>query len=228
LKNNEHLKPYVPYINVKIWDTKEQAKDTVIENDEFILTHNDSKNWHQGDLFRILALHKYGGLYCDFDVVFLRDFSPLLNQEFMYKWSYEKDMINGAVIRLFKDSVLSKQLLQEMKRTRSGSNFQWSSPLYTKIRKINKNWTVFPCAFFNTEWQIGGNPEISKIIEGDKELKNFISKPMIKTKYSTEFYDGSFSWHWHNSWKKEIENGSKWQLLEEKFLKEFKNKFNNR
>ena len=42
---------------------------------------------------RLLVLHKYGGVWVDMDVVFLRDFKPLLDQEWMYMWGSETDFI---------------------------------------------------------------------------------------------------------------------------------------
>ena len=99
-----NLKPFLKYIKFRIWNPVIESKGTILENKMQFLTVNDDRNWAAGDLFRILCLYNYGGLYTDFDVVYLKDLSPLLNQEFMYKWSFQKDMINGAVMRMFKGS----------------------------------------------------------------------------------------------------------------------------
>ena len=151
LSKNDYLKPFLNHINFKIWDPKKESNGTPIEPIKNFLSLNDANNWLAGDLFRILCLHNYGGLYVDFDVVFLRDFAPLLNQEFMYKWSFQKEMINGAVMRLKKDSKLSNQLLKEMVNLGvHPGTINWSSTLYQKVYQYNKNWTIFPCGFFNT------------------------------------------------------------------------------
>jgi len=225
LTENRFLKPFLPYINLKIWNPIEEAKGTLLENRTDILSPNDQLNWCAGDLFRILVLHKYGGLYVDFDVVFLRDFAPLLNQEFMYKWSFQKEMINGAVMRMYKCSKLSNDLLNEIY---FGSvipgTTNWSTDLYQKVRKYNTNWTIFPCAFFNTEWQIEFSTEEKKN-PSNFELFDFIRYPFKRTSISNTLYDGVFSWHWHNNWDVKIEEGSKWQILESKFDQIIKNNF---
>jgi hypothetical protein len=225
LSNNEYIKPYLPYINIKIWNPIEESKGTPLENKLNLLTANDSLNWAAGDLFRILVLYNYGGLYVDFDVVFLRDFAPLLDQEFMYKWSFQKDMINGAVMRMFKGSQLGLDLMNQMalQSPRPGTT-AWSTELYQKVRQFNNNWTVFPCGFFNTEWQIKLTPE-QKNDPKNQELIKFITYPFKKTEMSNQLYDGVFCWHWHNGWREEIEIGSKWQILEDKFNQEIKDKF---
>lgn len=225
LTNLDILKPYLNYIEFKIWNPELEIIGTPLECRKNDIWKNDKYNWIRGDMFRILTLYKYGGLYVDMDVVFLRDFSPLLNQEFMYKWSFQQDMINGAVMRLFKDSALSKDLIETMCDINPiEESTSWSTQLYQKVREKNKNWTIFPATFFNTEWQINIYKFADKFEDYD-EMRNFIMYPMKKTRYSHEFYDGAFSWHWHNNWETEIEQGSKWQLLEEKFDNEIYKKF---
>lgn len=225
LKNNQYVKPFLDLIEVKIWDPIKEAKDTPLEGKVRLLTTNDSLNYCAGDLFRILVLHNYGGLYTDVDMVFLRDFGPLLDQEFMYKWSFQKEMINGAVMRMFKKSQLSFDLLTEMSKgdVLPGS-LNWSTDLYQKVRKYNKNWTVFPSGFFNTEWQIYLSDE-DKRNPANKDLYDFIRFPFKKNNLSNEMYDGVFSWHWHNGWNETVEIGSKWELLESKFNSLIEEKF---
>ena len=228
LSDNDYIKPYLPYINIKIWNPIEESKNTPLENQFGLLNANDSNNWAAGDLFRILVLYNYGGLYVDFDVAFLRDFSPLLNQEFMYKWSFQKEMINGAVMRMFKGSQLGLDLLTQMSlNPPSPGTTAWSTDLYQKVRGFNKNWTVFPCAFFNTEWQIYLSPEEKKDSKNE-ELIKFITYPFKKTEITNNnLYDGVFSWHWHNNWGSEIEIGSKWEIIESRFDKEIEEKIEN-
>ena len=36
---------------------------------------------------RLVLLHNYGGVYFDADVLLLRDFAPILGQQFLYKWA---------------------------------------------------------------------------------------------------------------------------------------------
>lgn len=201
LSDNTYLKPFLPYINFRIYKPEEEIKNTVLEGRYDVIQAQDEKNWAKGDLFRILILHKYGGLYTDVDVAFLRSFSPLLDQEFMYKWGLEKKMINGAVMRLFANSELSNDLMNEINTGPIRPNTtNWSTDLYQKVRNYNKNWTIFPSGFFNSEWQ---DPLMG------------LWNPMKK--YNFNMYDGAFCWHWHNKWQDNVEIDSKWYTIEKKF-----------
>jgi hypothetical protein len=151
------------------------------------------------------------------DVVVLRDFEPILPYEFMYQWgstgthSGEPELRqNGAIMRLKAYSQLCHDLLNELARTPADPNSTcWGTDLYRKVREKNKDWQVFPCAWFNTEWGLGRSIQpFRKDFEGNK---------------SAELFDGAFTWHWHNKWAEPIEEGSKFQILEamieEKFRK---------
>jgi hypothetical protein len=80
---NEDLSFYfqLPFVETRVYNPFELAKGTILEGNVTILTQNDSYVYSDGDLFRILVLYNYGGVYIDADVVLLRDFTPLLNQQ---------------------------------------------------------------------------------------------------------------------------------------------------
>jgi hypothetical protein len=217
LKNNEHLKPLLPFVETRIWDISEQSKSSPLENANMLKgLIDDPLCYLGGDLFRLLCLHKHGGVYIDMDVVVLRDFSPILPYEFMYQWgasgTFENEPVirqNGAIMRLKAYSQLCHDLLNELARTPAIPNTTcWGKDLYHKVRQYNKNWVVFPCAWFNTEWGLGNPPEAFK--------KNASGND------SSELYDGAFTWHWHNKWDEPIEDGSKFQILESMVDRKFK------
>ena len=53
------------------------------------------------DLVRLIVLDRYGGVYVDMDVLFVRDLSPLLHiAPFVYGWGCDDDLINTAVFAL--------------------------------------------------------------------------------------------------------------------------------
>jgi hypothetical protein len=149
------------------------------------------------------------------DIVLLRDFAPVLDQEFMYKWGPEINMINGAVTHLFKNSKLSIDLLKELStRAASPNTLCWGKDVYVSVWQHNKNWTVFPSAFFNTEWQIKEDfyNEYPGLAIGRLE-------PFKNCEQSKYLFDRAFSWHWHGRWSEPIEIGSKWQIFENKIEK---------
>lgn len=214
ISNNNYIKDYLKFDNIefKIFDVLRESNGTMLENfqlNQLIKRHSFNPAL-ESDYFRLLMLNKYGGVYIDFDVLLLRDFSPLLNDEFMYQWenypSY--NWINGAVMRLKKGSKLSTELIKEMMITKpiSGS-LCWASDIYCKVREYDKKWLIYPGAFFNSEWQYGTpiNPF------GIYELTN-------------EMFDGAFSWHWHNKWHQHITTGSKFDILDNRFDNILKNK----
>lgn len=225
LRKNEYFKPFVHLVNCRLYDPIEEAKGTVLEGYNTLLTANDHLNWVMGDVFRALCLHKHGGVYIDADVVMLRSFAPLLEQEFMYKWSWHPTLINSAVMRMNAKSELSSMILEIMTRTQiRPATACLSAELYSTLRETNKDWTVFPCGFFNTEWVYKFTDE-EKRDHSNFELLKFIREPMAKTSHSNEMYEGAFSWHWHNNWDTNVEVGSKWWLLEDKFDKLIYEKF---
>lgn len=217
LSENEYVKPMLPFIETRIWDVQEQSKNSPLDNAKVLEgVIDDPLCYLGGDLFRLLCLHKHGGVYIDMDVVVLRDFAPLLPYEFMYQWGstgmHSGEPVlkqNGAIMRLKAYSQLCHDLLNELARTPADPNSTcWGTDLYHKVRKFNMNWSVFPCAWFNTEWGMG-----IPLLPFQKDKNG---------NRSSELYDGAFAWHWHNKWDDEIEQGSKFQILESMVDRKFK------
>lgn len=218
LRDNPHVKPLLPFIQLKIWNLEEEVKNTPLEHSKIIRgVVDDPLCYLGGDLFRLLCLYKYGGVYIDMDVVVLRDFIPLLPYEFMYQWGSSGTVPtggepilkqNGAIMRLKQNSTLATDLLKELEITPAKPNTTcWGTELYHKVWNKNKNWVTFPCAWFNTEWGM------SRTIQPFK--RNFEGNE------SDQLFDGAFTWHWHNKWDEPIQDGCKFQnlenLIEQKF-----------
>jgi hypothetical protein len=220
LSDNPYVKPLLPFIELKIWNLEQEVKNTPLENSKVVKgVVDDPLCYLGGDLFRLLCLYKYGGVYIDMDVVVLRDFLPILPYEFMYQWGSSGTVPtggepilkqNGAIMRLKQKSTLALDLLKELELTPAKPNTTcWGTELYHKVWNKNKNWITFPCAWFNTEWGM------SRTIQPFK--KNFEGNE------SSELFDGAFTWHWHNKWDEPIEDGCKFQILENLVEDKFKN-----
>jgi hypothetical protein len=219
LSNNPYVKPLLPFIELKIWNLEQEVKNTPLENSKVVKgVVDDPLCYLGGDLFRLLCLYKYGGVYIDMDVVVLRDFLPILPYEFMYQWGSSGTVPtggepilkqNGAIMRLKQNSTLATDLLKELELTPAKPNTTcWGTELYHKVWNKNKNWTTFPCAWFNTEWGM------SRTIQPFK--KNFEGNE------SSQLFDGAFTWHWHNKWDEPIQDGCKFQILENLVEEKFK------
>jgi hypothetical protein len=204
LTENLFLKEIKKFITFRKWDLHEEIKNTILEDFELLLDKNsidDDKCYLEGDLFRLLILHKYGGFYIDMDVLVLRSFLPLNDFEFLYQWGTsgfknEPLKMNGAVMKLNKNSDTSLEFLEILKSTTPSKNtFSWGYMMYSKI---NKNpILVLPCVWFNSEWGFG----------------NISLNPFNNTG-KVELFDGAFAWHWHNRWSEEIQKGSKFEVIE--------------
>jgi len=216
LSNNIYIKDLLPYIKLKIWDPIKELKDSfLLDNVDYFLKNNidDEKCWLGGDLFRLLCLYKYGGIYIDMDMVVLRDLSPLFSYNFLYQWGSSGTtneepnlMINGAIMSFKKEDSNLKKMLEEILITEPIQNtFCWGRDLYGRVRE--KNTFVFPCAWFNTEWGL------------------YPLEPFKNLEQSKELYDGAFTWHWHNRWDEKVENGSKFELLEREINYKFMENF---
>ena len=101
----------------------------------------------RADGFRYIILYKYGGLYFDLDVLFLRDLAGLLEHEFSYAWEGQS-YANSAILNLQQKSNLSKYLLE--KSISQGTVLPWmifnyEDPLLAEI-------FLLPCAFFDPVW----------------------------------------------------------------------------
>jgi hypothetical protein len=206
LSSNEYIKEVLPYINLKLWNLESEIKGTILEDCPFMQPNeiNDSNCYLEGDVFRLLILHKYGGIYIDMDVLILRDLSPLNELEFLYQWgtsgfnSNEPEItMNGAIMRLEKNSPLSEEFLLILKLTPPSKNtFDWGNKMYSKISK--NDLLVLPGVWFNSEWGFEGT-----------------SNNPFKNVGNVELFDGAFTWHWHNRWDESIEEGSKFYVIEQ-------------
>jgi hypothetical protein len=213
ISNNELVKPFLKYINFKVYNPAIEFKDTPLENKQQYENAKDQKHWAQSGILRLLLLYKYGGIWADMDMVLLRDFKPILDNEFAYMWENFTDfgMINShnygpcaALLGGIRGSNFTRECMTELLNTPVQLNSPcFDYPLMAKVYRRLK-FTVFPSVFFNTEWQM--KPDVSKpIIEGWWK----------KNDYSNRLYLDAFSWHWHNSGqgRKPIEEGCKFDLL---------------
>jgi len=201
LNDNSFIQEIKPFINLKIWNCKEEIKNTCVENFNVEEIHDDLC-YLEGDLFRLLVLNKYGGFYIDMDVLVLRNMSPLNEMEFLYQWGtsgfngFEQLKMNGAIMRFNQNSKASEQALQLIQQIppTKGSTC-WGSDLYSYI--ADENLYCLPGVWFNSEWGFEGT-----LNEPFKKVENI------------NLFEGAFTWHWHNRWNDFIEDGCKFSILE--------------
>jgi hypothetical protein len=196
LSRNPWLRPFAPQLRFRIYQPEAEARGTELAGRPELYGQQDGRAWRDADLFRILALHNYGGVYVDMDMVLLRSLGVLLDQEFVYQWDRFDGVYNNALMHVRKRGDFARELINGVIAIPPG-RFNWGRENLRRAIDRGCAVTVFPSPFFNTEWQ--ADPRF---------------KPFEKTPNSANLYDGAFAWHWHNRWDEPIQEGSKFQRLE--------------
>jgi hypothetical protein len=205
LSENEYLKPLLPFIQHKIWDMDKHLKDFGL--DKLIEPLKLDRGYLTGDIFRILCMGIHGGIYCDLDVILLKDFSPLLDYEFTYFWE-DANSQNNAIMRINYQSDFFKNLIQTIKNTEkiNPNYFDLGEKLYKRTREHFKDYSILPMSWFDGDWSI----------------INFTDN--FKSNKKQLFYDDAFAWHWHNHWNELVEKNSKFYIYINKIENSLKNK----
>lgn len=201
LSNNPLFKQVSNFVTLRHWSIENEIKDTILENKFSTNDVRDSLCYIEGDIFRLLVLYKYGGFYIDMDVLVLRDLSPLSNLEFLYQWGNSGNngaepniTANGAIMKLNQYSNLAFEFIEKIKETHLEKDSTiCGTQLYSRI--VNNDLLLLPGVWLNSEW-------------GREELFPF------RNTGSVDLYDGAFTWHWHNKWDEEVQDGSKFQVIE--------------
>lgn len=227
ITDNPLIQPYKDLVSFCVYDAKEVSIGTPLEGFPLVEA-KDNFHYLTSDLARVMFLWKTGGVWYDMDVVLLRDFKPLFDQEYMYMWGSGIDYAtHGAcatVLGLNKQSEFATELLREISITRPIPNTaSWSKDgVYKNLYKRYK-YPVLPAAFFNTEWQIlsvddwGGDRPDNAVRYPREEKPSedcWFQKPLENKDHL--FLD-AFSWHWHNGGGRlsvdKIAEGSKFDIL---------------
>jgi hypothetical protein len=199
LSGNEWLRPFAPSMTFRIYRPELEARGTALEHRRDLYCQRDRRVWRDSDLFRVLVLHNYGGVYVDMDVVLLRNLGALLAREFVYQWDDFDDEYNNALMHLTQRSPFTGALLDGILEIPVGSS-NWGRANLRRAFARGVRVAVLPSAFFDTDWQ--AHPHF------EREFRPFAAQAAV------DFYDGVFAWHWHNHWDDRIEAGSKFEILE--------------
>ncbi|CEI91049.1 hypothetical protein G6F70_008080 [Rhizopus microsporus] len=194
-------------LQTKIYDSHELSKGTPMENSPH-LDFKDASGYLDGDLIRLLVIYHYGGMWFDMDSLFIRDMSPLLEQEWLLQWDCYLPNgfpFNGAFMRFHKESPYLCEMLSELA---SGplprpNTIDWGGYMYYRIyRRLLHHgirpWSVLPWCFTDS---MVCSP------------KNSMPNAFIEAEFSKERLLKTFAYHWHNQWKKEP--GSLFRFLDE-------------
>lgn len=231
ISNQENIQPYKDIVDFKVYNSQELSKDTPLENSELHFALNyDQNHWMHSGIMRFLVLYKFGGIYVDMDTILLRDFRPILNQDFAYQWGGSTDFLKerrdlpdchgpcAAIMGCKYKSDFIEECMQQLLITPPSGGTCYDEDMLSYVyRKVK--FTVFPSSFFDTQWLISKvNVEESVIAENEM----FDLPVSDKSRLFLE----AFAWHWHNSsykHKSPVKN-SKFYMLEKLINKKLKEK----
>ena len=206
-------------VQLKKWDLQKEIAGTPFEKISWYF------RWERpltavADDFRIIALYKYGGLYFDLDVMFLKDFSALImRDEFVYAWE-NQPFANNAIIFLRKDSYLCQQIVRQMIRRKSSQ--PWIVFRY-KLKDLSPL-MVYPCAFFDPLWT--GYETGMPLKTFDDFFRQFSDEfPQTVNSYR-DFFPGAYAYHWHNRWNHPVFKDSYFGIFYKEFAEELQKKVN--
>lgn len=203
---NPHLAPLLPLITVKPFSAVREAARTPlapvdgdipeIARQKSILLNGGKDSVNHSNTFRQLILYKYGGIYFDLDVLFLRDlrllFDALRIEEFCYRWALEP-YANSALLKLHQQSRLAQRLL--LKGIRLGS---YKPRLLLNFDDRNLDMWVLPSGFFDPFW-LSFDVHDASPPRYFQSFADFFGPSRTACSFD-EFYAGAFAYHWHNQW----------------------------
>jgi len=221
ISDQENIQPYKDLVDFRVYNPQELAKGTPLEGVESHLkTGGDHNHWMSSGVMRFLVLYKFGGVYYDMDMVLLRDFKPILGQDFAYQWGsstdfpkerrWEEDCYGpcAALLGVVKGSHFIEDCMERLVATPPTGGTCYDEDMLSYVY-AKRPFTVFPSTFFNTEWLIS---------KTDKPLAQALNPQWFDTPLQdlNHLFLEAFAWHWHNSSNKhkEIVKRSKFDLLE--------------
>ena len=154
------MAPFAAHASVrfKVWRPRDEAAGTPLAaRPDVMAAAHDATFWLETDLLRALALLVHGGVYVDIDVLLLRNFGPLLGDEWLYQWGTGCVLSNGAVMRLHKRSALAQRLLRVIIDTPAVKDSTlWGREAYLKAEPFMR----LPVCVHNALWMSNlGEPQ---------------------------------------------------------------------
>ena len=192
--NDTILDQIQKYATVKHFDYDYEIKNTI-----FLNLPLDEKNVflpYYADKIRCLLLYKYGRIWFDLDVLFLRPIDPILleypHEMIVYEWEEQPYPNNAIFISLQPENPKLLHVIEYIVKQNRGWGF------HKKITfDLPLDFLVLPCEWFDPGWV-------------ENPLTNFddIFLPTIKTWNHNNFFPNSFCFHWHNKWNDTIDKTS--------------------
>jgi hypothetical protein len=103
-------------IRYRVLDVAVEAEGSPLAR-SYLLSLHDEKAWADSDVARLVLLWRYGGVYFDTDMLFVRAITPLLGLEFATEFScdHAQSDFNNAIMRFFAKSPAATALCEAAK-----------------------------------------------------------------------------------------------------------------
>ncbi|KAK0494817.1 hypothetical protein EDD18DRAFT_285053 [Armillaria luteobubalina] len=168
------------------------------------------------DMARFILCQRFGGIYLDADMIFLRDWEELWGWKgsFSYRWAF-RERYNTAVLRLNKGSALGTFLLRTALKNELDFHPIPASN-YVKHGKLDALLYRAPGALFDPAWMNADGYQRDRPPQPYfKKFTDFFDtrSPVGDSPQALGFdgfFKGAFAYHYHNSWEKPVDPGQNW------------------
>ena len=202
--NNKWIQAIKDKIKILYYSAEQMTQERVFGKSSFLLKETDILAY-RADTFRIWALKKYGGLYFDLDIMFLKSIRPLLvGPEFVYSWE-KQPYANNAIIYFRKDSWINNYVFEKAIKRHTTQPWVLFEYADQKLRPLY----IYNSSLYDPLWE--EDDEVYPIHAFDE----FFTKSVMDED-AVDPFPYSYAYHWHNNWKSEINDKSLFARLEKK------------
>lgn len=216
LENTSHDNPFLndarQYAEIRWFDIHSEINNTKFEIEW--LTIDAVENLRRQDLpfytdmIRCLLLFKYGGIWFDLDILFLRSIVPIIenyrNEIVVYEWENQCYPNNAFFMSLDPGNMKLEQIIDYILKRNRGWGFQQSHLSYD----LPLDFLVLPCEWFDAGWV-----DTPHNMESTDFFFNDFFLPSDKIWNLENFFPGAFCYHWHNKWNDPIASSSMYTQL---------------
>jgi Glycosyltransferase sugar-binding region containing DXD motif len=189
----------VACVQVREYLPEREALGTILEGRTDLLRPKQPPA--ASDCLRTLVACRYGGVYFDLDVLFLRDLRPLCGADFFYQWS-DQPFGNNALMNFRPNSRNARALLE--RAARIGSCHPKNLLHFPELRDVVDGVYVLPAFLFDPLWI--AHDRRRSVNDYCNRFEDFFDRP--GTVGFDSFFPGAYTYHWHNQWTTPIRPGT--------------------
>jgi len=109
---SEHLKQLHPGWEYKFWNINNMPE--LINQEAFEFYNNVI---FKSDILRYEMLHKFGGIYVDFDFLFYKNIEPLITDDYFLVFDVDNLHINNCIMGFSKENEIIKSVIDEIPKS---------------------------------------------------------------------------------------------------------------